>query len=228
LIESAHIARPWGWDLGVDPTDLPAVRPFFDALNVRYYLDLHSDQAVMGRALKLVQTADLDVYESPTAWPRAFFTDRLALYDEPGNLVETIRHGDGRPFAAAQRSQLTDERALLGLPRGLTDRTVTPATNYRLTENTTSFDVHASGPGVVVFNEVFWAGDFRADINGKKAPIVRINHAFKAVLLDAAGDYHITFRCVPKNFPRNLALCGLGALLLAGSLGLAVRRPRAS
>ncbi len=228
LFDAAQIPRPWGWDLGVAPEDIPKIRPLFDALNVRYYLDLRSDQGVMGQALKLVQTADLDVYESPTVWPRAFFTDRLAIYDEPTNYVEAIRAGDGRPFAAAQRSQLTDERALLGLPRGLIDRTVAPAANYKLTENTTSFDVHATGPGIVVLNEVFWAGDFRAEINGKKAPVLRMNHAFKAVLLDAAGDYHISFRCVPKNFPRNLALCGVGAFLLIGSLGLALRRPRAA
>ncbi len=223
LIAAWGIQRPWGWDLTVAPEDLPATKPFFDALNVRYYLDLHSDQGLMGRALKLVQTADLDVYESPTVWPRAFFTNRLEIYDETGGFVNALRTGDGQPFAAAQRSQLTEDRALLGLPRGLIGRTIAAATNYRLTENTTSFDVHADGPGVVVLNETFWPGDFRAEVNGKKAAVLRMNHAFRAVLLDTAGDYHVTFRCVPKNFPRNLLLCGVGAALLLGSLGLACR-----
>ena len=209
---------------------MPKVRPFFDALNVRYYLDLHSDQGVMGRALKLVKTADLDVYESPTVWPRAFFTDRLEIYDTAEDFVNAIRAGDGRPFAAAQRSQLTEERGLLGLPRGLDGRNIAPATNYRLTENTTSFDVHANGPGVVVLDEVFWPGDFRAEVNGHKANVLRMNHAFKAVLLDTAGDFIIvTFRYVPKNFPRNLALVpGVGAFLpLIGSLALTNARGRA-
>ena len=225
LIESAQIPRPWAWDLSVAPEDLPKVRPFFDALNVRYYLDLRSDQAAMGRALKLVKTADLDVYESPTVWPRAFFTDRLELYDSPNDFVAALRAGDGRPFAAAQRSQLADDRSLASMPRGVAARTIAPATNYRLTENTTSFDIHANGPGVVVLNEVLWPGDFRVEVNGRKAPVLRVNHAFKGVQVDAAGDYRITFRCLPKNFPRNAAMCGIGAFLLIGSLFVTSRRP---
>jgi hypothetical protein len=77
---------------------------------------------------------------------------------------------------------------------------------------------------VVVLSEVLWPGDFRAEVNGKKATVLRVNHAFKGVLLDAAGDYRIAFRCVPKNFPRNLALCGVGAFLLIGSLVVTTRR----
>jgi hypothetical protein len=223
LIAAWGIVRPWGWDLGVAPEDVPNVRPIFDLLNVRYYLDLQSDQGAMGRALKLVKTADLDVYESPMVWPRAFFTDRLEVYDQPADLVKTIRAGDGRPFAATQRPQLTEEHALLRVPSGLDGRTVVPATHYRLTENTTSFEVHATGPGIAVLSEVFWPGDFRAEVNGQKATVVRMNHVFKAVLLDTAGDYHVIFRYVPKNFPRYLLLCALGAVLLAVTLFVALR-----
>ena len=75
-------------------------------------------------------------------------------------------------------------------------------------------------------NEAFWPGDFRAEINGRKAPIIRLNHAFKGILVDAAGDYAVTFRYWPKNFPRNLMLCGIGATLLAASLFFALRPAR--
>src|SRR5690606_38391179 len=95
--------------------------------------------------------------------------------------------------------------------------------NYRLTENTTAFDVHASSPGVVVLNEAFWRGDFRAEINGVRAPVLRLNHAFKGVLIEAPGDYRVSFRYLPRKFPRNLLLCGIGAALLGGSLFLALR-----
>ena len=45
----------------------------------------------------------------------------------------------------------------------------------------------------------------------------------KGVTVDAPGDYRITFRYVPKNWPRNLTLCALGAVLLLVSLWLALR-----
>ena len=114
------------------------------------------------------------------------------------------------------------------MPRGFDDRVVVPARNYALTPNTTSFDVRATGPGVIVLGETWWPGDFRAEVNGEKAPIVRVNHAFKGVVVAGAGDYRVTFRYVPKNWPRNLALCALGAVLLAGSLFLARQPARVS
>jgi hypothetical protein len=226
LIANPAIERWWDWRVFVDVANVGIARPVFDALNVRYYLDLQSDQGVLGKSLKLLKTADLDVYESPTAWPRAFFTDRLDTYDRPEEFIQKIRSGDGRPFAVAQRSDLGRTPALLAIPRGLADRTVAPATDYRLTENTTSFTVHAKSAGVVVLNEVYWPGDFRAEVNGVKAPVHRLNHAFKGVTLDSPGDYRITFRYVPKNWPRNLLLCAIGAALLITSLYLALRPAR--
>jgi hypothetical protein len=222
------VERAWEWRLYLEPQNVAVARRSLDALNVRYYLDYQSDQGMMGRALKLIKTADLDIYESPTAWPRAFFTDRIAVYDIPAQFVDQIGKGDGRPFAAAQRSDLvTGAGATLNqLSRELATRTITPATAYKLTGNTTSFNVRASGPGVVVLSETFFTDDFRATINGQAAPVVRVNHAFKGVTIDAAGDYRIVFRYWPKNFSRDLALAGLGALLLAGSLFVALRRAR--
>ena len=228
FIANPAIERWWDWRIYVDIPNVSVARPLFDALNVRYYLDLASDQGALGKPLRLLKTADLDIYESPTAWPRAFFTDRLDTYDRPEEFVEKIRRGDGRPFAASQRPDLTRTPALLSIPRGLTDRTVTPATDYKLTENTTAFTVRASSGGVVVLNEVFWPGDFRAEVNGQKVPVLRLNHAFKGVALAGPGDYRITFRYVPKNWPRNLTLSLVGAVLLAASLWLALRRPRST
>ena len=48
------------------------------------------------------------------------------------------------------------------------------------------------------------------------------------ITVDAAGDYRITLRYVPKNWPRNLALFATGAVLLCLSLVFALRRPRST
>lgn len=208
------------WDFSVPPENLADVRPFFDALNVRFYFSRGSDEAVLRASLTPRQVLDLDIWESRTVWPRAFFTDRVAVYDDAPDLVRKIRSGDGRPFAAVQRS---DQSTLAGLGTSVVERTVGAATNYRLTENTTAFDVHASGAGAIVLSETFWPGDFRAEVNGRKSAVLRFNHAFKGVAVSAAGDYHVVFRYVPKNFPRNLLLCATGAVLLTLSLVLGLR-----
>lgn len=217
------VTRIWDWRLYIEQQHAGLARPFLDALNVRYYFDLQSDQGLLGKALKLVKVADLDVYESPTAWPRAFFASQVEVYDQPAEFVRKIQTGDGRPFAAAQRNVLAAEPALAGLRRQFASRTIAAGTNYQLTENTTAFDVRASGPGVVVLSEAFWPGDFRAEVNGRRMAVLRLNHAFKGVFVPAAGDYHVIFRYVPRKFPQNLILCGLGAALLALSLYLALR-----
>jgi hypothetical protein len=141
-------------------------------------------------------------------------------------LVEKLRSATGKPFAAVQRSDPDVSRALAALNKDVASRISNPADRYRLTENTTSFHVRATGPGVICLTEAFWPGDFRAEVNDRKASIIRVNHAFKGIVVEAAGDYTVTFRYWPKNFPRNLALCGVGAALLVASLIFALRPAR--
>ena len=56
--------------------------------------------------------------------------------------------------------------------------------------------------------------------------MLRLNHAFKGVAVNAPGDYRVIFRYVPKNFPRNLMLFATGAILFALSLFFALRPAR--
>jgi uncharacterized membrane protein YfhO len=112
---------------------------------------------------------------------------------------------------------------LAALQRETATPSVAPATNYRLTSNTTSFDVRASGPGIVVLTEAWWPETFRATIDGRRVPIVRVNHAFKGVIVDRAGDHRITFRYWPRNLTRNLILSAVGLGLGLVSLLLALR-----
>ena len=226
LMGASGVERLWDWRFYAEAKDITNARPFFDALNVRYYFDRASDQGALGKSLTLVKPADLDVYESPTAWPRAFFTDRVQAYAQPADLVQMIRGAGGRPFAAAQNTDHAAQAALAPVARGAGAATATPATHYRLTENTTAFTVRANGPGAIVLAEAFWPDDFRAEVNGRDAPIVRLNHAFKGLIVDLAGDYRVTFRYWPRHFTRNLTLSALGALLLTASVFLALRPAR--
>jgi hypothetical protein len=218
------LERLWDWRLYADAASVAQARPFLDALNVRYYLDLQSDQAALGQSLRLLKGSDLDVYESPTAWPRAFFTDRLGRYGPPQEMITLIRSSGGRPLAAMHAPDVGAVPALAALPQDLAGRAVTPATDYRLTTNTTAFSVRASGPGIIVLTEAFWPRDFRVELNGRPARVLRVNHAFKGVVVEAAGDYRVTFRYWPRNLTRNLLLAGLGVLLLAGSVVVINRR----
>lgn len=78
----------------------PHTRCFGDLWNTRFYLGDPADLPRDVRGLELVKTLDLDIYVSPRARPRAFFTDRLAECSSLENFTDLLCTGDGRPFAA--------------------------------------------------------------------------------------------------------------------------------
>ena len=220
------VERIWDWRIYVEAPNVAAARPFLDALNVRYYFDLLSKHP----GARLVAHARARRRSRRVAEPDGVAA--RVLHRSPrrlrpaGRPRRKIRAAEGRPFAAVQRSDREVAAARAALPRDNASRTITPATNYRLTENTTRFTVRASGPGMIVLTEAFWPGDFRAELNGRKAQILRVNHAFKGVRVDAAGDYAVVFRHVPRNWPRHLAFGAVGAAGFAWLLWLALRPAR--
>ncbi len=196
-------------------------RAFYDSMNVRYYLGAATGTRNLAPGLTRIASKDLEVFESETAWPRAFFTDRLQSYRDVREMAGWIRGGDGRPFAAV----LENEQGVPALSSGQADRTISPARDYRFTSNTTAFTIDASGPGLVVLNETFVADSFRARVNGKPAPILRVNHIFKGVALPAAGTFRVEFEYWPRVLTPALyvALCGFLATL--GTAACLLRRP---
>ncbi|MEO5960534.1 MAG: hypothetical protein ABIZ49_14245, partial [Opitutaceae bacterium] len=196
-------------------------KPAYDFLNVRYYFGDPAAAPPAGAGLRVAGRFDLAVFASDECWPRAFFTDALVTYRDASAFAALIKSGDGRPFAALQ--EVDGERAGAGpaalLSRPLPTRAIVPARNYRLTSNTTSFDVEATGPGMVALHETFLRKDFRVTLNGQPATCLRVNHAFKGVYIPAAGSYRVSFEYWPAEFSLALRLAGAGlALLLAGGV----------
>jgi hypothetical protein len=211
LARAFDLQRVWIWDAVNQETDALLLRPPHDLLNATYSLATHLGvpRAIPGSRL-LVQ-CDLDVYESPTAWPRAFFTDRLAVYASVNDFAQQVRTGDGHPFAAIQAG----ETGAPALPAELAGRAVLPATGYRLTTNTTSFVVDAPGPGLAVLTEAFFQGDFQVTVDGRPARYFRVNHAFKGVAIADAGRHEVRFSYWPEHFTLALICCAAGLLLMA-------------
>jgi len=216
LLEACEFNRIWDWRIYQEFGSFAPLRPIYDFLNVRHYLDYKSDQGRVGAVLTKVFVGDLDLYRSESVWPRAFFTDRLATYNTPKDFAKLIATGDGRPFAAMQ----SGDPAPRNISDTLSTRTVAPARNYRLTTNTTAFDIDASGPGLVALTEAWLPHDFLVTLNGKRVQYLRLNHAFKGVFIPAAGQYHLEFTYRPQRFTLalNLAMLGLGFLGLSAWL----------
>ncbi len=224
LVRAAGLDRVWDWANTVEPAALAPLLPFYDLLGVRHHLATRSSAPVAIPGLRLEAKLDFDIYSSPTVWPRAFFTDRVSSYRSLAEFLEKVRYSDGRPFATVDRNDRGIE-SLEGLAHDLAQRAVNPATGYRLTTNNTSFEVDATGPGVVVLTEAFYTDDFVALLNGQSVPYFRVNHAFKGIFIPQAGRYQVSFRYWPKFFTLSLWLGAAGLVILAG-VGLAVSRGR--
>jgi hypothetical protein len=221
LATTLGLPQMWFWKLAIWHRDFATTHRALDMLGVRYLLDKPGQGSTLP-GTKLLDTSDLDVVESPTAWPRAFFTDTAAAYHDLDQIRKWVDEGDGRPFAAL----LPLAREALPLPaRDLSRRTVVPAHDYRLTQNTTTFQVDAPSPGLAVLEEAWIPNDLEAFIDGKPADVLRVNHAFRGVYLDQPGHHTILFRYRPAvmDLALGIAWIGLGATGL--TLWLLLRRP---
>ena len=233
LLTDSKLPLMWHWRMAANRPVVTAARRFYDLLNVRFYADSPTGPAPAPLpGTHLLGRYDLDLYESDTVWPRAFFTDALTVSHGNQELFALLGASDGRPFAAVPPEALDDPghgRALRGLLRedgGGVVRTVVPATGYRLGNHTTTFRVRASGPGVAALLEAYQdPSNVRVEINGKPATPFRLNEAFAGVFLPAAGEYEVCFRYGPRDLPLLLGASGLGLALLTGAAYRVRRRP---
>lgn len=223
LLTSAGVGQDMIWRWVVGKANLTAMLPVYDMLNIRYFLDAPQRVAGPVDSLTTAASLDLEVYKNNSAWPRAFFVDEIRTYDTVGQFIEMIRAAPDRPLAAVQKGNNSVDPVQLaaGTEGG---RLVTPARNYRLTNNTTTFTVDAQAPGVVVLTEAYLADDFIARVNGVRSEYFRVNHAFKGVRIPAAGTYVISFSYWPKHFTVSLWMAAAGTMLLAGWLVLVYRQ----
>lgn len=227
LMSVSGIERLWDWRYRVYDSQLGSVKPMLDLLNVRFYLDYPAGQKPPRKELRHLSSSDMEVYESPTAWPRAFFTDSAAVYQDLPQYNSWIRAGDGRPFAAVERKDWTRMSPAPRVSGDLSTRRVTPAENYALTPNTTSFTVAATGPGFIVLTEAYERDNFRATLNGADVPYIRINHAFKGIYVESPGTYRVTFSYWPRYLSAALAASasGFGLAVLGLLAAFLWRRP---
>lgn len=222
LLDAAGVNRVWDWRYIVEPPDLRRLQPVFDLLNVRFYVSYRQDPKPIERFLRPLSSLDMESYVSNSAWPRAFFTDSAAVYADVAQFCSWVKAGDGRPFVGIEHSDWVALRPLPRVSGDLAKRVVRPAEDYRLTTNSTAFTVTATGPGFIVLEEAFERGNFRATIDGAAAPVIRMNHAFKGVYVDAPGTYRVMFTYWPAGLSTSLKLSGLGLALWAMVVALAV------
>ncbi len=230
LIEKSGISIQWLWRCMMMRGDFPRARAIGDVWNVGWYLGTPSEQPRKVDGLVLSATLDLDLYKSPTVWPRAFFADRLVECSSLDQFVHLVGAANGTPFAAlvpeaSARDAQPPAKSGAAVPpaasaASLEGRIIVPADGYRLTENTTTFTIHAPMPGVAVLGNSYERGNWRVTLDGKPADYFRVNQAFLGVQIPEAGTHVLHFKYWPRLLTPAL-WAALSGLLIAAATAVA-------
>ncbi len=215
----------WGWRLVFNQHDLVTCKNALDFLGVGFILS-SVEISEAGDAKQVDDDGSVFAYSRRNAWPRAFYTDRVILYDNAQSLAERISTGDGRPFVAVTQRSVDSNTTLRQLveKHAPGSATIVAAKDYTLTNNSTSFTIEAPAAGVLYLGETDEPGDFIATVNGKRVPYLTANHAFKAVVVDKPGQYRVTFRYWPSHLTAYLWLAFGGLVLWLTALMLFWKR----
>ena len=200
-----------GWRL----TQAPRNRRIFDQLAARWLLvDTKGDQVEqlprgLVASLRPVATiGDVAIYENPQAFPRAYFVPTATVETDPTRRLETLAFGT----LDLRRTVVLDAK-----PPG--DLAAAPAaTGQAVIEEDRSehvrLRVRSDGPGFVVLTDQDYPG-WSATLNGGSAPVLRANHAFRAVPVPA-GESDLVFSYRPTRVLVGMAVsaAALVAVLL--------------
>jgi hypothetical protein len=191
----------WRWRLGSDGNQLRTMK-LCDLWGVRYILAMPADT----RSEPVED--DLDAIENPTAWPRAFFADRLIQCNALSSFLAVLDQSPAKPFAAVTSPNP------IAVESGTDGVNTVPATQYQFTNNTTTFQFTAPGPGVAVLTEGYEDGNWQATVNGAPVEYFRVNHAFLGVKIPAAGTHTVRFSYWPRALRTALWLGAAGLFLV--------------
>jgi hypothetical protein len=218
-----HDPKDWMVQV-IDPIK---AQTLLNMLNVKYLLTApdvsigeQTRAAIQRGDLRIADRSDFAVLENSRAWPRAFFASQIASIATSEEFIKYLLANGRQPFIALTPQELAKQPGLQPLV-ATNQPAMSPATNYRLSVNSTGFDVHAASAGVVCLTEG-QAKDFTATANGEPKEILTVNRAFKGIYLDQPGDYHIEFTYRPHHWLLACTLfwISIGGMVIVGTLNL--------
>jgi hypothetical protein len=173
--------------------------PVLDMLGVRYLI-------FRGEPADHIRPAfrgpDYFVMENPAALPRAFVPRSVEVVADDEARLNKLASTDFRPREVAY---VEAEAALPDASDGQVE--IVDEIPTRVT-----ISARMATPGLVVLTDA-WDRGWSAYLDGRRVPIVRVNHALRGVVAPA-GDATIEFRYEPESFVWGLRLSGAAALLL--------------
>ncbi len=186
-------------------------KPILDMANVEYLL-LDADLSPESALEPVFRQGTIRVYRNPGALPRAYLVDRFRTIPDA---ERRLQYMTGPSFDPAREVVLEDappKPAPVPGEGGCGE--VEPPVYGRETIRTR---VNARRRCFLVTSDT-WYPDWSVEVDGRPAEILRANHAFRAVVVDA-GEHDVVFRYTPRGYRRWLPVAAGLWIALAVGLG---------
>ncbi|MDD5557305.1 MAG: hypothetical protein PHN82_08655 [bacterium] len=207
---------------GIDPASRLAFRidrvtPMLEALGLKYVLLPAGEPFGLAGYRRSYTDGRTAVYEKEDPAPRAYVAHAARVIPEKELLLAELR----RSAAARPAEALLDRDPGAPLADG-GDGGTSPAEIVAETAGEITVEAVLSRPGFLVLRDTYYPG-WRAYAGGRELPVLRADHAFRAVCLPA-GRSRVTLRYEPGSFRLGAWSSGIGLCLLAAYLCAARRR----
>lgn len=169
--------------------------------------------AMPSRFHKVLEIGTTRIFENRDAVPLAFFVPGSGAHVL--NNEEAQRRGVLAPDFDPRHEVITSETVgeFFGV-RGIA--TPSRVDDMSQEQDEMRFSVVADQDGLLVFDETYYPG-WKADVDGRPAPVIRADYAFMAVPL-TQGRHVVRFRFAPSLFRAGGLLSSLSALLIVSIL----------
>lgn len=196
---------------------LPATSPLFDLVGLRRLVAQPGAPPPAPHFTVEYDGPDARVYGNPRALPRAFVVGRARCVDDLTAL--RLMHGDQVDFHREVLLGDCDAPPEPGDGHGGTAH-ITTAQPDRV-----AVAVRAEGPGYLVLTDTWFPG-WDARIDGRERPVLRADHAFRAVAVPA-GAHEVEFRYAPGSVRVGLGISVTAALVAIALVAVPRGRRRA-
>jgi hypothetical protein len=212
-ISAPYNRLQWFLPKGYFSTSGTKLHPVLDLLNVRYLVfagqpppDIHPPLQFPGY-WGLINS---------NALPRAFIPRH----------VETVTNATERLQLLGSTNFNPREVAYVEMPLALPEATNAQVGIVDEIPTRITLSVQTATPSLVVLADL-WDVGWHAYLNGQPAPILRVNHALRGVVI-LEGKYTLEFRYEPASFYRGILLAEAATAILLAWLLIDIRRSRLS
>jgi hypothetical protein len=182
----------------------------YDMLNVRYVVVRDGTPLPEGKfVLAFDAPGELAVYRNQTALPRGWLVHGASVQPDDAAILTALTDPAFDPTEAVVLHAAA--AAVAELSPASAEETVTVERNG---PNALTVQVQADAPGYLVLSEVWYPG-WRATVNGASTPVLRANHALRAVYVPA-GTATVELWFAPSLWRWGWVAAGLAGLIGVG------------